>query len=168
MTSPQLLDAGRTDEAIDAFRQAVDVGPVMAFRVVHALRRMNVESVVAPYEADAQMAFLVAAGGAKVVVTEDADLILYGCPLILFRMDKWGNGTLYDRNVLMGAGRHGLPFNLNDRALLHVGILSGCDCKISLIAPIEAADAPSVRGVGLKTAITLMLRHKDGYKVMGG
>jgi exonuclease-1 len=34
---------------------------------------------VAPYEADAQLAFLNKAGIAQVIVTEDSDLLLFGC-----------------------------------------------------------------------------------------
>ena len=35
--------------------------------------------VVAPYEADAQLAYLVKEGIAQVVITEDSDLLAFGC-----------------------------------------------------------------------------------------
>ena len=35
--------------------------------------------IVAPYESDAQMAFLVKRGYADFVLTEDSDLLAYGC-----------------------------------------------------------------------------------------
>jgi exonuclease 1 len=34
---------------------------------------------VAPYEADAQIAYLIQQGLAHAVVTEDSDMIVYGC-----------------------------------------------------------------------------------------
>jgi len=34
---------------------------------------------VAPYEADAQMAYLTLIGEAYAVITEDSDLLAYGC-----------------------------------------------------------------------------------------
>ena len=37
------------------------------------------EYVVAPYEADAQMAFLARNGHVDLVITEDSDLVAYGC-----------------------------------------------------------------------------------------
>ena len=42
------------------------------------------EFVVAPYEADAQMAFLARNGDVDLVITEDSDLIAYGCPQVGF------------------------------------------------------------------------------------
>ena len=38
--------------------------------------------IVAPYEADAQMAYLALMGEAYVVITEDSDLLAYGCPRV--------------------------------------------------------------------------------------
>ena len=35
--------------------------------------------VVAPYEADAQLAYLVKEGIADIVITEDSDLLAFGC-----------------------------------------------------------------------------------------
>ncbi len=40
------------------------------------------EYIVAPYEADAQMAFLALHGHVDLVITEDSDLIPYGCPQV--------------------------------------------------------------------------------------
>lgn len=50
------------------------------------LRQENVEYVVAPYEADAQMAFLARNGHVDLVITEDSDLIAYGCPQVELRL----------------------------------------------------------------------------------
>lgn len=50
------------------------------------LRSENVEFVVAPYEADAQLAYLssleVEKGGIEAVITEDSDLVAYGCQAV--------------------------------------------------------------------------------------
>lgn len=40
----------------------------------------GVTFVVAPYEADAQMAYLARSGQVQLVVTEDSDLLAYSCP----------------------------------------------------------------------------------------
>jgi exonuclease 1 len=50
----------------------------------------KVQFIVAPYEADAQMAYLVRIGLADIVITEDSDLLAYGCNEILFKLDKAG------------------------------------------------------------------------------
>lgn len=44
------------------------------------LRRTGVEFIVAPYEADAQCAFLCATGYVHAVITEDSDLVPYATP----------------------------------------------------------------------------------------
>lgn len=44
-----------------------------------ALRQAAVEFIVAPYEADAQLAYLIRSGAVDVVITEDSDCLPYGC-----------------------------------------------------------------------------------------
>jgi exonuclease-1 len=39
---------------------------------------------VAPYEADAQLAYLNKIGVAQVIITEDSDLLLFGCEKVYF------------------------------------------------------------------------------------
>lgn len=48
------------------------------------LKRENICYVVAPYEADAQMAFLAISKQVDAVITEDSDLIAFGCPRVSF------------------------------------------------------------------------------------
>ena len=44
-----------------------------------AARARGVDCVVAPYEADAQLAFLSKVGLAQAIITEDSDLLAFGC-----------------------------------------------------------------------------------------
>ena len=39
----------------------------------------KIKYIVAPYEADAQIAFLLKHGHAEFAITEDSDLLAYGC-----------------------------------------------------------------------------------------
>ena len=59
-------------------------------------RRIGVECIVAPYEADAQLAYLEKEGIVDLVITEDSDLLVFGCKRVLFKMDDAGNGKLID------------------------------------------------------------------------
>lgn len=59
-------------------------------------RRIRVECIVAPYEADAQLAYLEKEGIVDLVITEDSDLLVFGCKRVLFKMDDSGNGKLID------------------------------------------------------------------------
>jgi len=53
---------------------------------LQTLKSEKIEFVVAPYEADAQLAYMsqlgVENGGVAAVITEDSDLIAYGCPAV--------------------------------------------------------------------------------------
>ncbi len=42
-------------------------------------RGVGVECIVAPYEADAQLAYLQKEGIVDLVITEDSDLLVFGC-----------------------------------------------------------------------------------------
>ena len=43
------------------------------------------EYIVAPYEADAQMTYLAISGRVHAVITEDSDMLPYGCPRVRFK-----------------------------------------------------------------------------------
>ena len=95
-----LLREGRSREAKEYFQRCVDITPDMALQVIKAARDRNVDCIVAPYEADAELAFLSMAGLADVVVTEDSDLTLFGCPRVIFKLLDTGDGILYERENL--------------------------------------------------------------------
>eukprot|EP00959_Pyramimonas_sp_CCMP1952_P372859 7807899-Pyramimonas_sp.AAC.2 len=58
--------------------RAVDITPRMAAHVIEALKELGVESIVAPYEADHEMAFLAKTEAVHAVISEDSDMLAYG------------------------------------------------------------------------------------------
>ena len=62
------------------------------------LELLNIEFYVAPYEADAQMAYMVKEGIADFAITEDSDLIAFGCPKLFLKIDNVGMGEVFDYN----------------------------------------------------------------------
>ena len=58
------------------------------------------DCIVAPYEADAQLAYLRKSGIVDMIISEDSDLTLFGCDKILFKLDLNGNGVLVEMNKL--------------------------------------------------------------------
>lgn len=48
-----------------------------------AARSQGVDCLVAPYEADAQLAYLNKAGIVQAIITEDSDLLAFGCKKVL-------------------------------------------------------------------------------------
>ncbi|XP_028405747.1 exonuclease 1-like [Dendronephthya gigantea] len=55
----------------------------------------DVMYIVYPYEADAQMAYLVKNGDADFVVTEYSDLLTYGCKQVMAKVNMNGDGELF-------------------------------------------------------------------------
>src|SRR5690606_31298640 len=78
---------GDMKKARDYFAKSVDITPYMAFRLIQALKAENIRYLVAPYEADAQLCFLSINELVDAVVSEDSDLIPYGCRKIIFKLD---------------------------------------------------------------------------------
>ena len=56
----------------------------------------SVRYVVAPYEADAQLGLLARNGHVDAVITEDSDIILFGCTRVVFKLDRDGTGQEVD------------------------------------------------------------------------
>ena len=120
---------------------------------MQALKAENIDYVVAPYEADAQLYFLEKAGIVDGLITEDSDLLVYGSSLVLFKLDSDGNcisisRSQFSRNV-------DLPMSgWTDTDFRAMAILSGCDYL------------PSIPGLGLKTAHKLLRKYKTVDKVL--
>nr|KAG5712912.1 hypothetical protein BaRGS_007509 [Batillaria attramentaria] len=96
----QLLREGKRAEAKECLQRCVDISPQMALELMNVCRARGVDCIVAPYEADAQLAYLNKAGIAQIIITEDSDLLLFGCEKVIFKMDFFGNGVLIERSRL--------------------------------------------------------------------
>lgn len=68
----------------------------VTYLVPQKLKEKSVLFVVAPYEADAQLAFLMQNGLADAVLTEDSDCLPFGCHTVLFKLDKDGDGLVHE------------------------------------------------------------------------
>ncbi|CAM0910547.1 unnamed protein product [Alopecurus aequalis] len=148
------LEQGNTAAAIDFFRKAVQITPSMAYQLIQILRSENIEFVVAPYEADAQLAYLATLdadqGGIAAVITEDSDLIAYGCTAIIFKMDRFGKGEEFIMEKTLKTVKDGLSFQDFDQNLFTgMCVLAGCDFL------------PSISGIGTKRAYSLISKHKN-------
>ena len=84
---------GNRKLAFDCYGKALDVTFEMAKRVMDAIEREGLGRVlVAPFEADAQLAYLCKNGYADVVITEDSDMLAHGAPIVFYKMDNNGIG----------------------------------------------------------------------------
>ncbi|CCW67500.1 unnamed protein product [Phytomonas sp. Hart1] len=75
-------------EALECLWKAVDVSTELAHILIQVLREeRRVECLVAPYEAEAQMAYLCRQGYVEAALSEDSDLIAYYCPCIIAKVE---------------------------------------------------------------------------------
>ncbi|KAM9383583.1 exonuclease 1 [Phaethornis superciliosus] len=138
----QLLQEGRLSEARECFGRSVNVTHVMAHEVIKAARARGVDCIVAPYEADAQLAYLNKTGMVQAIITEDSDLLAFGCKKVLLKIDKFGNGLEIDQARLGNCKQLGNVFT--EEKFRYMCILSGCDYL------------PSIHGIGLAKACKLL------------
>ncbi|KAL7593884.1 exonuclease 1 isoform X1 [Lactuca sativa] len=144
---------GNTSAAYECYQKAVDISPTIAYELIQVLKQEQISYVVAPYEADAQMTFLALSKHVDAVITEDSDLIPFGCPRIIYKMDKFGQGVEFQYSRL----QHTKDLNLSGftkQMILEMCILSGCDYLQSL------------PGMGLKKAHALIKKFKTHEKVI--
>ncbi|CAG9793707.1 unnamed protein product [Diatraea saccharalis] len=127
----ELLSLGKIDEARSYMRRSVDITHAMALALIKECRNRNVDCIVAPYEADAQLAYLNMNNIAHVVITEDSDLILFGCTKVLFKMDLDGTGTLVETAKLPLVMKCPIEYYKFDK-FRRMCIMSGCDYLQSL------------------------------------
>ena len=149
---------GRHEEARAAFSRSVTITTALARLLMEELRRREVPFIVAPYEADTQLAFLVRNGYAAAAVTEDSDLLAYRCRSVLYKLDDRGHAKLAQwDNVRYAEHRGALLFDgawpnewddWDAHLFVDMCILSGTD------------HLRGVPGVGLKTAHALLRRHR--------
>lgn len=91
---------GRFSDAHSYFQKTTTVTATMVYQVIRALKKLKIQYIVSPYEADAQLAFLSLSGYVDVVITEDSDAMVYGCRRVLFKLDKDGSGDEIKRRSL--------------------------------------------------------------------
>jgi exonuclease-1 len=158
----RLMREGNVEAARGAFAKSVDVCPRMAARVMEAMAARwgrsgeQVDWLVAPYEADAQLGYLARQGLADVIISEDSDNLPYGVDRVCFKWDGHrGEQALLAEVLAMRGDKGSLDFaGWTHAMLLYMCVLSGCDYL------------PSVPGVGVKAAHKLVARHREPKQLL--
>ncbi|KAK6921229.1 XPG-I domain [Dillenia turbinata] len=147
--------------ASELFQRSISITPKMAHQLIQILRSENVEYVVAPYEADAQLAYLSSLeaenGGIAAVISEDSDLLAYGCPVTVFKMDRYGNGEeiildkVFDSEDLVPSFR-----NFNKELFTEVVVQGNGMCVLAGCDFLQ-----SIHGIGIGKAHSLVSKYRD-------
>ena len=149
----ELHRMGKQSQAHMELQKAVDVTPEMARELIEELKMSNVQYVVAPYEADAQLVYLEKKGIISGILSEDSDMLVFGANLLLTKLDQYGDCIAIHRNEFTACREISLV-GWSDAEFRRMAILSGCDYL------------PSINKMGLKTAYRLIRKHKSIEKIL--
>uniref|UniRef100_A0A914LTY5 Exonuclease 1 n=1 Tax=Meloidogyne incognita TaxID=6306 RepID=A0A914LTY5_MELIC len=139
----QLMSQGLKGEAFQAFCRGAELTRDIVEKTIRSFRNVNnVDVIVAPYEADAQIAYMVQKGFAHAVITEDSDLIVFGCDKIIFKMNPTdGSCVIYEKEKMPNCLCPILRRKFQFPTFRRICILAGCDYLQG-----------GLQGVGLKGA----------------
>lgn len=146
--------AGDSRAARRFYAQSCSVTYEIRYELIQACKQAKIAFIVAPYEADAQMARLAHSGVVDLVVTEDSDTLAYGCPRVLFKID-FDACQGQEIQLMRDLGENeALSFkNWTHDMFVFMCILSGCDyCK-------------GVPGIGIKLAHKIVRVHRSPSKI---
>lgn len=156
----ELFDKKETEEALKYFQRSISVSNRMIEEFVGLLQQRKIEYIIAPYEADSQLGYLASKGVVNFCISEDSDLLLFGAHQVLYKMDRYGNGTLVDLDFIKntfdvskmdsksGSFLQSLK-RMSAEQIMNMCILSGCDYLESL------------PGMGLRSAQKAVLKFKS-------
>jgi flap endonuclease-1 len=109
---------------------------------------LDVPVVDAPAEGEAQCAHMAARGTVDYAGTEDYDALLFGAPLTLRQLTSSGDPELMDLSATLAT------HDLSREQLVDAAVLCGTDFN------------EGIRGIGPKTAVSLLGEHGDIYSVL--
>lgn len=128
-------------ECIAMYQRGLSVTHDMEKNCIAGLRKLGIDVIVAPYEADPQLAYLCHIGYCDAVMSEDSDILVYSACCgtnfpILYKLDNKGSVETIDLSlcgVLMTADTKGI---INENAVVSSYDGSqGSDVKTSLKGP---------------------------------
>ena len=149
----ELYRLNKPSQAHLELQKAVDVTPEMARQLIDELKKIGVQYVVAPYEADAQLAFLERKGIIQGMISEDSDLLVFGAKRLLTKLDQYGDCIEISRADFTACREISLV-GWTDAEFRRMAILSGCDYLAS------------INKMGLKTAYRYVRKYKTIEKII--
>lgn len=114
-------------------------------KIVTKKDEQKIEIIIAPYEADSQLAYLNKINYIDLIITEDSDMLTFGGKIIFYKLDNDYNGIEYDLKKLLS-----LYFeNWEMDKFVKFCIFLGCDYL------------SNPKGVGFKTAMKMINKNNE-------
>ena len=149
----ELHRLGKIPQSQNEFLKAVDVTPEMAKQLIEELKKIGVQYIVAPYEADAQLAYLERKGIITGILSEDSDLLVFGAKCLLTKLDQYGDCVEINRDDFT--------------ACREISLVGWSDCEFRLMAILSGCDyLTNIDKMGLKTAYRHVRKYKNIEKIL--
>lgn len=152
MVSDELRKAGNHDKARAKLIEATEVTTEMAYSFIEKCKVNNIKFIVAPFEADAQLAYLNVMNIVDFVISEDSDILVYGAKSVFYKMKQDGVGDEVCLKDILQKPESGF-YELDFDEFVQACILSGCDYS------------KSVKKVGINKAVQFIKEMKTFKRV---
>ncbi|KAK9390639.1 hypothetical protein V1515DRAFT_591033 [Lipomyces mesembrius] len=149
----KLHKAGMRREADEHFQKCIDITPTMASHLIKALEKEGIPYIVAPYEADAQMVYLEKKRLVSAIISEDSDLLVFGCKCLLTKLNDYGECVAIRRERFSSSTEIDLS-SFSDALFRHMAIFAGCDYT------------PGIPNIGLRKAHMYLRRYKSADRAL--
>lgn len=149
----ELYRAGKVSQAHQELQKAAGVTPSMARQLIDELKKNNIPYVVAPYEADAQLAYLEQKDIINGVLSEDSDLLVFGVKRLLTKLNQYGECIEIERADFANCKELSLA-GWTDTMFRRMAILSGCDYLTN------------IPKMGLKTSYRYVRKYKETERLL--
>jgi exonuclease-1 len=155
----KLREEGNIVQSNVVINRSLNVTPVHINTLVYLLKKLNFKVIVAPYESDAQIAYLYHKNLIDFAITEDSDLIPYGVKRIAFKLNENGDFEYLNlnieelpKNIIYNLSEEGkFMLHLTRLKLVQFCVMCGCDY------------IKSIKGLGMKTLIKLF-KEMDSFE----
>ena len=142
---------GLIAEADFHYSKSIEITPEVLHPLLLTLKKHNIDFIVAPYEADAQLAFLAYNHIVDFVITEDSDLLVYKCPRTIYKLEQNGNCHLIELPKIFSIKEF---TGMTHEMFVECCVLSGCDYL------------PSIPKMGIRTAVKKMQMYHSGLAII--
>ncbi|KAG0668189.1 Rad2 nuclease [Maudiozyma exigua] len=150
----RLWKSGEKKNAMDFFQKCVDITPSMAKCVIDYCNTNHIKYIVAPFEADPQMVYLEQKGLIHGIISEDSDLLVFGCRRLITKLNDFGECIEICRDDFNKLPMKFPLGQLNDDQIRIMVCLSGCDYT------------DGIPKIGLVTAMKLVNRMKNMKRIL--
>lgn len=149
MVAKKLWSVGDRDNAMEYFQKSVDVTPEMAKCIIDYCKRNSIPYIVAPFEADPQMVYLEKMGLIQGIISEDSDLLVFGCKTLITKLNDRGEALEISKDDFSALPENFPLGELTEQQFRNLVCLAGCDYTSGLWK------------VGVVTAMKIVKRYSE-------